>query len=282
MLFPDLSLRLSQRRRACVLDPALILSRFGLLLVRRLGEVLELWVPREFWHILDNSQFYLEQPESLFHPPGNEHRMVARRVPDRAEVAGAIKEWERIRLESDLSGLNFFWVGDGLPESLVPTGTAPDLVWRYEALAHALDRHLADRGPMASAARDTAALAAALGGAFVLTHRTTEDIAKGVPPAICDVVRHRVPCTSVSDDHPLVTTEREYLRHLLVHSTAASLVWSGLNLAVLHLVAPGAASLDAAPRTALTDDLAEVDAAAPMAECGSDPWDGACAVWYPL
>jgi hypothetical protein len=41
-VFPDLSLTVSQKRWACVLDPTLTLSRFGLLLVKRLGEVMEL------------------------------------------------------------------------------------------------------------------------------------------------------------------------------------------------------------------------------------------------
>src|SRR5712692_3541937 len=162
MLFPDLSLTLSQRRRACVLDPALTLSRFGLLLVRRLGEVMELWMPREFWHILDNSQFYVRQPEALFYRSDDERRVAMRQALSRDEIALGMKEWERIRMENDLSGLKFFWIGDGLSESLVPPGTGADLVWRYESLARALDRRLAGSGPMACAARDAAALAAAL------------------------------------------------------------------------------------------------------------------------
>ena len=281
MLFPDLSLTLSQRRRRCVLDPALILSRFGLLLVRRLGEVLELWVPREFWHILDNSQFYLQQPEALFHGSGG-HRVPARPALYRGETAAAIKEWERIRLESDLSGLNFFWIGDGLPESLVPAGTGADLVWRYESLASALDRHLGGGSPMACAARDTAALSAALGGAFVLTYQTSEDIAAGAPPDICDVVAHCVQCEKIADDDPIAATERSHLRHLLVHSAAASLLWSGLNLTVLHLAVPAAAALFAPPPATLTEGLGEVAATVPAPDSSADPWDGARAFWYPV
>src|SRR5213594_2963272 len=169
MLFPDLSFTLSQRRRACVLDPGLMLSRFGLGLIRRLGELMALWMVRELWHILDNSQFYLEQTESLFRMSDDE-RVPLRQMPSRDEIATAMKAWERIRMENDLSGLKLFWIGDGLSESLVPPGTGADLVWRYESLARALDRHLSSTGPMACAARDTAALVAALGAAFVLTY----------------------------------------------------------------------------------------------------------------
>ena len=282
MLFPDLSLTLSQRRRACVLDPGLMLSRFGLLLARRLGEVMELWMPREFWRILDNSQFYLRQPESLFRMSDDERRVSVRQAPNMDEIATAIKEWERIRMENDLSGLKFFWIGDGLPESLVPPGTGADLVWRYESLARALDRPLAGRGPMACAARDTAALAAALGAAFVLTYRTTEDIRAGAAPAICDVFAECLSCQSVAEGDPIAATERDHLRHLLVHSGAANLLWAGLNLAVLHLAVPAAAILYVAPQPTSTDDLGEVDTVAPVAESSAGPWDGARAFWYPL
>jgi hypothetical protein len=51
LIFPDLTVTLQQRRWACVLDPALILSPYGPEL-RRLGEVVELWVGRELWHML--------------------------------------------------------------------------------------------------------------------------------------------------------------------------------------------------------------------------------------
>src|SRR5712692_5673952 len=102
MLFPDLSLTLSQRRRACVLDPALTLSRFGLHLVRRLGELMELWMPREFWHILDNSQFYGRRPEALFGAPDDEGDTTRRKGLNRDEITSSMGEWERVRRENDL------------------------------------------------------------------------------------------------------------------------------------------------------------------------------------
>jgi hypothetical protein len=88
-MFPDLSVTISQRRWACVLDPTLTLSRFGLLLVKRLGEVMELWVVRELWHVLDNTQYYLQQPASL----------LADRTPSAKvqEILCALQEWERVR-----------------------------------------------------------------------------------------------------------------------------------------------------------------------------------------
>src|SRR5262245_46817207 len=114
MLFPDLSLTLSQRRRPCVLDPELMLSRFGLPLIRRLGDLMELWMVRELWHVLDNSQFYLEQPQSLFRTSVDERTATLRLIPSRDEISTAMKAWEHIRMENDLSGLKLYWIGDGL------------------------------------------------------------------------------------------------------------------------------------------------------------------------
>jgi hypothetical protein len=280
MLFPDLSLTLSQRRRPCVLDPGLALSQFGLQLIRHLGELMELWMPREFWHILDNSQFYLEHPEALLQGAANQERTPLHWEQDKVELADAVKAWERIRLESHLSGLRIFWIGDGLSESLFPPGADADLLLRYESIAYALDRQLADTGPMACMARDTAALAAALGTAFVLTSRTAEDVRAESPPLICSTLSASVRCELVMRNDPFAAAERAYLRHLLVYSGTAHLLWSGLNLAVLHFVMPSAPTFCVTPMPTLTDDPATE---LPIAtDFGPNPLNGARAFWYPL
>ena len=135
---------------------------------------------------------------------------------------------------------------------------------------------------MTAAARDAAALAAALGAASVLAYRPVVDMRAGVAPAICDVLAHGVPCQAIAADDPLAAIEREHFRHLLVHTGAASLLWSGLNVAVLHLAVPAAATLYAAPPSALTDEVAEIETVTPVAESKGDPWDGAHAFWYPV
>jgi hypothetical protein len=265
------------------LDPSLVLSGVGLQLIRRLGEFMELWMPRELWHILDNSQFYLSQPESLFLLADDEKRITLRRERIRDEIVAAIKVWEHIRMESDLSGLKVFWIGDGLSESLVPAGTGPDLVWRYELLARALDRQLTNSRPIACIARDTAALAAALGTALILTYRTTEDVEAGATPQICKALGDSVPCELLPDGEPLAAIEREYMRHLLVYSGMANLLWSGLHLAVLHFAVPAAVTLYGAPQRILTNDLPELEAALPVAaDSLENLWQGARAFWYQL
>jgi hypothetical protein len=75
MLFPALSVEVDQRRRACVLDFSLALSRFGPAVARNLSDVLEVWIVPEMWHILDNTCLYLDKPELLLH--GTEVRLTA-------------------------------------------------------------------------------------------------------------------------------------------------------------------------------------------------------------
>jgi hypothetical protein len=280
---PDLSLTLSHRQRDCVLDPTLVLSRFGLPLIRRLGGFIEMWMPRELWHILDNSQFYMEHPETLCSSEGAENQDELRWNEDEDEIVSAITLWERVRLESDLSGLKVFWLGDGLSESFVPPGTTAGLVWRYEALAQALDRRLKSSGPVACAARDTIALAAALGTAFVLTNRTADSSDAENAPDICKALAYHMSCELVPKADRIAAIESDYLRQLLVHASSADLLWSGLNLAVLHLALPSASALDGASRHTFGDDLGEVGSAK-RAEIASDIdlWEGARAFWYPL
>jgi hypothetical protein len=281
--FADLSVTLSHRRRACVLDPALVLCRFGLPLIQRLGDLVELWMPRELWHILDNSQFYVEHPETLCQSGNGEKQDQLRWTKATHEIVAAIKLWERVRLESDLSGLKVFWIGDGLSESLVPPGTNADLVLRFEAFAQALDRHVKSTGPVACAARDTAALAAALGTAFVLTHRTGESVKTEGAPDICKALACHMSCELVPSTDPIAAIESEYLRHLLVHSSSADLLWSGLNLAVLHLALPSAAALYGISQPTFADDLAEVESAwSAKVDAGVDLLYGARTFWYSI
>src|SRR5262245_49194152 len=92
----------AQRPWACVVDPALAFTPEGPQAVRQLSRVLEVWVFRELWHILDNTSFFARAPHG--------------REGDEANVAtlGALGQWERLRYENDLLGLRLFWIGDGI------------------------------------------------------------------------------------------------------------------------------------------------------------------------
>jgi hypothetical protein len=283
LIFPDLTVTLQQRRWACVLDPSLILSPYGPAL-RRLGEVVELWVGRELWHILDNTHFYTQRPALLVD--------ATMRTTDDAlasqQALQALLAWERWRLENDQSGLNLFWVGDDASGSLLPAHVDASLVWRYEMLACALDRR-ASRTEMPDevltpAFRDTVALTVALRTSLILARSPLAAPSESQSPPVCTALRHwGVPCTLLPDYDPLVHVEGDYLRHLLVHAGLAPLLWAGLRLAVVHVWAPGANELWPELRQEQFDGLEDpseaTDAALPTDDC---LWQAAQGFWYSL
>ncbi len=281
-VFPTLSFSLSQPRWACVLDPTLALSPHGLPLVRRLGEVMELWVVRELWHILDNTHFYQEQPETLL-PNTATVPLTARQQTPAQAILTTLREWERLRMETDLTGLKLFWIGDGPGESLLPAEVDTDIVWRYETLACSLESRLSAGEILAAAFRDAVALAVARGPAFILTH-LPEGATADFPPAICNALTAwEISCQLLSSQDPWVTLEQGQLRHLIVQAGLARLCWAGLRLAVLQLVVPSAAALTApGPESVPFLDLGEAEDSGQHPELEIDLWQGAQAFWYPL
>lgn len=268
--FPELNVRLSARRWPCVLDPALALSRHGLVLARQVGEVAQLWLVREFWHILDSSEFFAEHPEAL--------AADQRAAP---KLKWALREWERVRMESDLAGLKLYWIGDGLSESVLPEGTDAHLLQGYEALACALNRRLQSTAPMQAAMRDAAALAAALGTTFVLSLAPAEEGRPALPPICSALQSWDIPCLQIEAADPIAAIEGDHLRHLLVHAGLGHLMWSGLRLAVVRLLLPNA-PLCLPPPALLEDDLAAPEAVADPDVSIPDPWEAAQAFWHSL
>ncbi|HYQ46579.1 MAG TPA: hypothetical protein VER11_31640, partial [Polyangiaceae bacterium] len=61
----ELSLSVTVRAPRLVLDPGLCLSSAGPLLVERLHGHAELWLPRELWRIMDNSDYFSLRPDAL-------------------------------------------------------------------------------------------------------------------------------------------------------------------------------------------------------------------------
>ncbi|HEY9645280.1 MAG TPA: hypothetical protein V6C88_02865 [Chroococcidiopsis sp.] len=295
---PDFSITFNQRRWPCVLDPTLVLSDYGLPLVKQLGEWLELWVVREFWHMIDNPQIYLQQPEQLFSQLYPETSTTLQRHRSQ-QVIRNLREWENLRVNSDRSTWNIHFLADVIGESLVPPGTDANFIWRWESLAQGLDSYLDQRlsrsETLILAFRDLAALAAAR-PACILTHRSTEAAQLNDPPAICETLKKwNIVCHEVNARDAIAEAERTYLRNLLVHAGLSKLLWSGLNLVVLHLMVPAAATLS--PTPAWDDDLAlsELNAALDVeldvelahgvglsAMETMNLWDGAKGFWYAL
>lgn len=285
-LFSDLSVTLSQRRWSCVLDPTLTLSKYGLPLVKQLGEVMDLWIVREFWHILDNTYFYWQQSDSVT----NEKREVRRGITVQQRLSRqalcTLKEWERLRMETDLGSLNLFWIGDCIGESFLPKETDASLVGRWEFLARSLENYPGKQQdtsePLTSAFRDAAALTAALSSAFVLTYRSPEDIARNLPPAICSsLISWGVPCQEVEKTDEIASLERDYLLQLLIQSGLAKFLWTGLHLNVLHLVVPHAATISHPADWTEDFSLSELETWQELPE-SKKFWEVAQGFWYEI
>jgi len=287
----ELSLSVSLRAPRLVLDPGLCLSPLGPLLVERLQSQAELWLPRELWRILDNSDYFSVQPEALFgegaplDTPDFEQtlrralstRLRAPRAAegespsgDRALGSGALARtldaWDAIRSSTDLLGLRLFWLGDGLAESLVAPGCAEDLHARFEALAEALDALFEDGSPLACGRRDALALSVALGGVPILS--TLEP--GNDTPALCALAQSFQHRELVAND-PLLSIERESYRHALVRAQCAVFSWAALPLAVVHVHVPEASRV-----------RARLTAPAERAAVQAPGFEHACLFWYRL
>ena len=304
-LLPTFSVTLSQRRWPCVLDPFLALSPCGLPLATQLGQVMELWVVRELWHILDNTCFYrqLSEPRTA---PNTDLPYVSRLitfvgdedlVEEEPPVLNrkALDEWERARTDINMTGLNVFWIGEQLGQSLLPEGIQPTIIKRYEQLAYNLERQPQQTKtlgePLNAAARDAIALAATLGSAFVLTCQPNSAKPQDAQSMLFRALKSwQIPYQQIDDADPIATIERDYIRHLLVHAGLSSLLWSSdLKLAVLHLSLPAAQSLELSepddeieidPLNDMDDRIWMQDSGHHQIPSGTNLWAGAQGFWY--
>ncbi len=238
-------LKSNLQRPRCVIDPALALSPSGLLLYKNLGEVMELWVVRELWYILDNINLYLERPELVIPKINASSITLFERRNFLEQMLWSLKEWERVRGETDLNRLNLFWLGDNLRESLLPKNREPEIFSHWESLARSLDSQINHLPPtndvLTLAYRDAVALAASLGSAFILTYQLPCDYDKNLPPDICKALESwNINCQPLTGTDPTVAVEREYLRQLITSVGLAKLFWADIHIVVLHLVFPSA------------------------------------------
>jgi hypothetical protein len=239
---PELSVKFNQPHRACVLDPMLALSSFGIPLVKQLGTVMDLWVGKEFWHVLDNIQFYLQRPELL---------LLNRAVPDKTEyissfsasqIIQSLQEWESFRPEIDMDLVKLFWVGDRLNESSLPKGINPNIIQKYEFLSQSLDDRIQlspqTSETLTSLLSDTVALSASLSSSFILTHQCVAEN-NSLLPAIClELDSFGIPCQTVAMNDKMLMIEQKYLRKLFVQAGLSKFLWAGLKLNVLHVFVP--------------------------------------------
>ena len=255
----DLSLTVSQHKLACVLDPTLVLGHAqGPTLALRLTRVLEPWLTRSFWHVIDASDLLYAGGQDDGDPES----------PNKAALAG----WIALRDGKEANAWLLRWIGDNHAESQVHDSSDPEVIERYEALADALvgrcERAGAPRrcwtrvDPVANA-MDALALSATLDGALILS----EMPATGVPWPVQALAQAGLAANALvpMPADTVFAAERQLLRSVLASAGLAALLARLPPLAVVHV----ATSADAAPAGAHDG-------------CPADPWAGAGAWWYAL
>ncbi|MFM7514702.1 MAG: hypothetical protein ACKO3F_15370 [Cyanobium sp.] len=263
---PEWRISYSSHKPACVLDSALACSRYGLTVVKQLGHWAELWVVRDLWHLFE---------------PGPVRRLLPCGQP--LIDPRTLREWERLRQHVEPSQRPVHVLADALGESTLPAGCDPDLLWRWEQLARDLDDRsggsLQPASEQDSPTRDLLALAAARGAA-VLT--LGPSAATGEPPALCRALKARdIDCAKLPPADPLSHFEAQALRGLIVHANLSPLVWSGMNLCVVRLFVPHAATLS--PPQPWDDYAPALEEERLDRQPERDSlWDGARAFWFEL
>jgi hypothetical protein len=193
----------------------------------------------------------------------------------------ALTQWERARLDLGLPALRLYWAGDALHDSFLPKDVDAQVIERFERFGMDLEQRLLETDPdlepalpLVGGALDAAALAAAMSRYRPLILTLAEP--NGKAPALCRMLAAcGIDCHDVepAQSGPL----RRQLTPLLARSGALELCWTGLDLAVVHLVAP---------RAFLSDSLGEPEpdlkSSVETGDEAEDVWQDASAFWYRL
>jgi hypothetical protein len=236
MIDSELEVSVRARRLACVIDPLLALSSpYGALLAQRLAQVAEVWVTRSFWQALDASEFHRRDPLA-FWSESERANLPASTV---AEVRAALALWEEMRARTDLGHCRLHWLNDNITESALPEHVAPEQFARYERLHESLATRCnrsSDVGETLGffGAMDALVLAATLGNARLLSFASSD--ARAGIVSTCAALGLALDTVPMAD--ALARRERDRWRELLLDAAAAACVWTGLELALVHLALP--------------------------------------------
>lgn len=271
----------------CVIDPALALSQYGITLIKRLGKEMELWIGRELWHILENSTLYMQQPELIAPRVSNATMSLQQERKALEETRWALREWEKFRLETDLAGLNIFWIGDSRKESFLPRNQSLEILDRSELIANLLDPQLSRSNikdyilPLAF--RDSIALVLSLESAFILTCQPTTKSDTNTPPEICRILEDwGTTCQLLTSHDPIVEIESDNLRRSLLRASTAKVIWSGVHLAILHLLVPNGLDFQKTPGQPEATSFLRFNQLADASQPHTSLLSGAKVFWYLL
>jgi hypothetical protein len=272
----------------CVIDPLLALSTDGVSIIQDLASLTEVWMARELWYILNNVNFYINQPGLLNpsiispqHQPEQEHQMLqATRL--------SLKQWELLLRQAELSRLNLFWFGDSLQESCRPEVTDDRLFEFWEALAHSFDLYLAQihvkEHILSLAIRDTIALTNCLNSAFILTRLDYPSCECNVP-LICKILdTYQIPCRSLTNnDLDLIPNHiHKATQKLALNLNQKNNSWSQLKLAVLYILVPNLANVKALSSLSQYEQTSSIESSSFNLGFTQYIWSGMQGIWYSL
>ncbi len=276
----------------CIFDVQLALSPFGLALALRLSEQIEVWQVRGFWQLLDDSDYYLSNQRMLQREGAYQLPIFSLGVEKLNQSREILEEWQTARFQSNLMS-KLCWLGYALEASMLPKDIDSQLDYRFDILAQSLEERW-NKGQQQSqlvqvqneCARDAAALTVALSlyKPFVLTlcegdHGTAEGVQE---PQLCKYIRDcDIDCVQADND-PKINAMVTYQVETLTSTGALELIYaSGLNLAVVHIVAPKAYVMSVQRSEELDPQVVPLKTKADQSSTYQS-WNGCKAFWYPL
>lgn len=295
---------LPQQPWTCVLDPVLLLCSTrleGIAITKQLGNLIELWIVREFFHILKDKSLYLNPvyDNSIYTDSAIHESRLPRIHPQ------SLNAWEKIYRFTDMGGFQFHWLSEEVSQSRLPQwlqrGETPNRrLLSYELFAQSLEalamassslgnNEVAFYQPLQAACRDAAALAVTLGCAFILA---AQQPSESSPYLVSCLEQWGIPCQELPSTDAIVEIEQNLFRQLFVNAGLTQLLWSqDIQLSIIHLSVPSGSAPGLVPEIT-TDNNAnsssefdrpwELENIPVTFPEGSSPWEGAQGYWYSL
>jgi hypothetical protein len=269
----------------CILDVGLSLSPTGLFWTLALARALPVWLPHSHWSIVDDPAFFSRDARLLERLTGG---VGAEAVE---QVAKTVAIWREARDSLGFGSTpRLFWYEGGPAGSVVPKDGDTGLTARIDRLASGFDgRRTSIRGAtvqppppdaLADCARDTAALAAALGGRLpLILNRFLGDDA--CPELASQLQAIGIPVVQLARNAVLPAWRSPLLDAFAASGLAVPVAAGQIRLTAMAVVAPRStiASIDDLSELGGIDQLSwNDDGGAAEAEL----WDEASAVWWEL